>query len=96
LRSIIKIKSITVRGAGITISTNSDSRKTPFRIRGNLGEDSNVTKESDRHPEKDPSPRTVIDTGILTKFNPVPKKAQQIENVDNYKYFSEREIRLVN
>jgi hypothetical protein len=44
-----------------------------FPIRDNLDADSNVTEESDLHPEKHLTPKTSTDEGRMILTKPVPR-----------------------
>jgi hypothetical protein len=46
-------------------------RNTHFSIRESFNPDSNLTEESDSHPEKHPSPKTSINAGRTVSSNPV-------------------------
>jgi hypothetical protein len=57
--------------AGIMISTTRVPKNASISIRDNLDPDSNVTEESDLHPEKHLSPKTSTDEGRMMSTKPV-------------------------
>jgi hypothetical protein len=57
------------------ISTRTVPTNAKLLIRDNLDPDSNVTEESDLHPEKQFSPNTPTDAGITISSRPISLNA---------------------
>jgi hypothetical protein len=55
------------------ISTKPIPQNAHGPIRDNLDLDSNVTEQSDPHPEKHLSPKTSIDAGKMISTKPLPQ-----------------------
>jgi hypothetical protein len=58
----------------ITIAINPVRRNALLSVRDNLDLDLNMTDKNDLHLEKHPSPRILIDAGIIISTNPVSWK----------------------